>query len=142
VELELVTETLLAKLVEGVLVEVMGDAPPKDADWDAGVAFSARLAPQCMGILVWAGAGPNSAQRARIAKIDALKDIPTAIVSSSAVVRGIATAFSWLGKKVKGFAPAQIDDALDFLNVPAAVRPVTVRQLDELRTRLAGRRAS
>jgi hypothetical protein len=70
--------------------------------------------------------------------IPELKRIPSAVVTSSAVGRGIVTAVAWLGTKVRAFAPVNVRDALDYLRVPEELRYGILREVASLRMGLVG----
>ncbi len=49
--------------------------------------------------------GPNAKQRKQVAQVAAIRPQDAAMVSSSTFVRGVVTAVSWLGVRVKAFSP-------------------------------------
>ena len=73
-----------------------------------------------------------------MAKVKEVLPFPTAIVTHSAIARGIATAFAWIGKNVRAFSPDQLGDALLYLTVPAASQPELLSEVASMRVRIAG----
>ena len=79
----------------------------------------------------------SSLQRQRIIDVLTKKQITTAAITDDTVIRGIATAVSWFGAKIKAFSWKDIDKGLRYLEVP---EPTADKVRDELnRLRAAGR---
>ncbi|EDM78564.1 hypothetical protein PPSIR1_15040 [Plesiocystis pacifica SIR-1] len=74
----------------------------------------------------------SSAQRRAAVTVMTERDRPTAIVTKSRMVMGLATAASWLGAKIKAFSWEQRDQAARFLSVPEADIPAVLAALDAL----------
>lgn len=68
--------------------------------------------------LVVGAASINATQRAEVAKAFKEKDLQVAVVTNDRVVRGVITALSWLGARVKPFAWSDADRAVDSLELP------------------------
>ena len=105
------------------MVTVHTDAPPSEAEWDAYL-HDITLALQrgrVSGIVVFTrGGGPTSTQRIRYARVLERLNVvvPCAVVTDSAVARGIVTAIAWLtGKHIAAFPSAEIRYALGFAGV-------------------------
>jgi hypothetical protein len=133
--------TMLWKQVDRWVVVVHGDAPPSDEDWDGYVSFLMEAIVGRRGLVITEGAGPNGRQRERLVALPQVTASPFAVVTSSAVARGIVTALSWLGQSVKAFSPAKIDDALHHLEVPPDLRPWMLKQIASMRSELGGARS-
>jgi hypothetical protein len=103
---------------------VCGRRDPTDPEWDTYIRFLREnlvpgVAPR--SLVVTDGGGPNSAQRTRLTELISEHggEIKIAVVTASAVVRGIFTAMSWFATfNYRAFTPSQMDDALAFLDVP------------------------
>jgi hypothetical protein len=122
-----------------VAIVVHTEQPPSDGEWDGWIEVCAKRTPNRLGFLIFSdGGGPSSVQRSKLSKIPELKMIPSAVVTSSAIGRGIVTAIAWLGTKVRAFAPANVRDALDYLKVPEELRSGVLREVASLRMRLVG----
>lgn len=102
---------------------VCGRRDPTDHEWDSYIRFLREnlvpgVAPR--SLVITDGGGPNSAQRTRLTELisEHAGEIKIAVVTSSAVVRGIFTAMSWFATfNYRAFSPAQLDEALAFLDV-------------------------
>lgn len=102
----------------GTMTMVHTAEKPTDVEWDAMLAhFRANRAERV--IVFTDGGGPSTLQRGRLN--DALEGavVKTAIVSSSQVIRGIATALSWFNPGIRSFLPHQAPLALSYLGLAA-----------------------
>lgn len=102
---------------------VCGRRDPTDQEWDFYIRFLREnivpgVAPR--SLVITDGGGPNSAQRTKLTELVAehAGEIKIAVVTASAVVRGIFTAMSWFATfNYRAFTPRQLDEALVFLDV-------------------------
>jgi hypothetical protein len=136
-------ETLSTNMLWGekcdVAMAVHTEQAPSDGEWDGWIELCAKRTPNRLGFLIFSdGGGPSGVQRSKLSRIPELKMIPSAVVTSSAIGRGIVTAVAWLGTKVRAFAPLHVRDALDFLRVPEERRYEVLREVASLRMRLVG----
>jgi hypothetical protein len=60
-----------------------------------------------------------------------------AVVTDSALVRGVARAVGFLGVQVRAFSPKELTSALDFLVVPPSRHAELVRRIEILKAQLA-----
>jgi hypothetical protein len=89
-------------------------------------------------LIVTAGGAPNSAQRKDLADVVGKRKIPVAIVTASPTARAVITAFAWLGMyHGESFRPDRMEDALDYLSVDPAKRPLVLAEVARLQDRLA-----
>jgi hypothetical protein len=122
-----------------VVIGVHTEQAPSNSEWDGWIELCAKRAPNRLGFLIFTdGGGPSSVQRSKLSRIPELKTIPSAVVTSSAVARGIVTAVSWLGTKVRAFAPVNLRDALAYLRVPTELRHGILREVASMRMCLVG----
>jgi len=70
------------------------------------------------------------------------RDLPTAVVSESRVVVGIATAASWLGGRVKAFSWKDIQAATKYLGASHAQQIEIVAAVNQLREKAVQQLAS
>ncbi len=121
---------MMAKRVGSLIVSAHDSDAPTDAEWDAMLS----LIRGATGALVYtSGGGPNSAQRKRAAE-RGLTALRSAVLTTSTMARGVVTALSWLGATdTRAFGPEQVEEALAFLNVPAAERKEVTATLELLR---------
>ena len=91
---------------------------PTDEEWREMIALvkKADLA-KFRGISFSDGGAPNSAQRKLMNDCTQEFPVPSVVVTSNTLVRGVVTAMSWFNKNMRSFSPDQIDDALRHLNV-------------------------
>jgi hypothetical protein len=125
-----VLRTLAFTAEEDLLVLCHTSAPPADEEWETWLVREARR--EHKGILITTdGGAPNSRQRARVAEATGGKGKPrpgVALLTDSAVVRSVMTAFAWiLGQEhpMRAFPRAAIDEAVVWLRVRA--EPVRAR---------------
>jgi hypothetical protein len=139
VELETLPTNMLWGEKCDVVIGVHTERAPSDDEWDGWIELCAKRTPHRLGFLIFSdGGGPSSVQRSKLSRIPELKTIPSAVVTSSAVGRGIVTAVAWLGTKVRAFAPVNVRDALDYLRVPEELRYGILREVASLRMGLVG----
>lgn len=79
----------------------------------------------------------SSLQRQRIIDVLTGKAITTAAITDDAVIRGIATAVSWFGARIKAFSWKDLAKGLDYLNTPPEVAAAVLADLQ--RRKAAGR---
>jgi hypothetical protein len=104
------------------IVFVCGERAIDDRDWDAYLAFvSGALKKDLQNrSLVLAKGSLTSLQRKKLARVvePYEKTLKSAIVTESAIVRGIVTALQWFHRDVfRTFAPSDLDRALEFLDL-------------------------
>jgi hypothetical protein len=73
----------------------------------------------------------KATQRKSAADILKREDIPATVMTDNRMTRGILTAVSWLGAKVKAFSWAELDAAMDAANVPLESRAEVKRLATE-----------
>ena len=127
------------ELCGSTMVVVHGTRAPTDAEWREGLDYTRTVVHAVRGqLVVSAGGGPTPHQRKNLhdlfsKRVDGTP--PTAVVTSSAIARGIVTAFSWVVKdKIRAFPEKQFAEACAFAGADdtEAVR----RTVDRLKLRL------
>jgi len=99
---------------------------PADDEWQAWLRAYETRSPRIRGVLVRTlGGGPSSSQRKELVQALQAETIrtPTAILTSSAIARGVLTALSWFLSAERLPRTFTFDDvvaALTFLGVDAA----------------------
>jgi hypothetical protein len=129
------------RFVEHILVEVHLAADPSDAEWDAflDTGNDWMKGGELHGCLVLTeGGSPNAKQRKKMVDIPGVTEKPVAVVTHSLVARGAVTALSWLGHKIRSFAPDELDDAMSYATVSQAVRPKITETIASMKFELAG----
>lgn len=67
------------------------------------------------------GGGPDASQRMALATITAQRNATTHVFTGDRLVRGIVTAFRWIGGKASAHAPAEFVDVCSTAGYPPAV---------------------
>jgi hypothetical protein len=114
--------------------------PPTNEEWDVYV----RLLEQAMAthgsvkILVDTdGRPPTATQRAALTKVLGNRTTPTAILTRSAAIRTVLTAFRWWNPTMDAFSPDDLPKAMEFLQLAPGMRREIERTLAELRLEVA-----
>lgn len=133
--------TFLYEIAGGAHIAVHKEAAPTDGEWKAYLNHIAEHFDEVRGLIVHApsGAGPNVNQRGMAtAHWDGFGRAPQiAIMTSSALLKGAATALSWfLGKKLKAFGPDDYSGVGSYLGLTAAEVEVARATVDKLRKQL------
>ena len=79
----------------------------------------------------------SSAQRTLISGVLTSKGITTAFITDDSVSRGVATAASWMGARMKAFPWKDLRKGLEYLHTPPTVAASVEAELSRMRT--AGR---
>jgi hypothetical protein len=131
-----------------VFVTVHSADPPSDEEWARYLEVSkTHFGSLRASVIITDGGGPNSRQRALlIERYPEFGPVPVAVVSDSAITRGIVTALHWLGKNIRAFRPTDLARAFEYLSVPVAEHEALLHRVAVLRSELrsisAGERAS
>ena len=125
--------------VQDVLLMISGELGASDQDLSTWLERLAVYDYRGLLVSVRGNGGISSKQRGRIAdfwKRAGRKPPPVALVSDSAVSRGVLTAISWmLESSTKAFAPSDLRGALAFLGTSAPIAEVA-SHLDALHAAL------
>src|SRR5689334_10572703 len=110
-------------IAHGILVTCHVEQPD-DVEWAEHLAFLISVADSLRGVLVVTETPITSSQRQRLTSV--LRGRPplrVAVVTSSALVRGVITALTWVGvKERRAFAPDDLLEAIAYLQVPSDER--------------------
>jgi hypothetical protein len=80
----------------------------------------------------------TSLQRKAAAEAVKVKGTELAVVTDEAIVRGLVTAASWVGVKVKAFSWADLDKALRHLQVPDSSAGRVIRAVESFKGQALG----
>lgn len=109
---------MLFEYVSGVFVGVHTTEAPGDEEWLAHCRNLERERAAVLGVVVFTkGGGPSTAQRRqmRVAMHDSRAPL-TAILTSSALVRGIITSLNWFAdNRLQAFEPNDLAGAVRYL---------------------------
>ncbi len=132
-------DTLRFDIVDHVFVIVHADVPPDERDWARLMLVRNANRTKIRGNLVVAPprATINAAQRADVATFMKETGISIAVVTDSALIRGVARAVGFLGVQVRAFPPAELTSALNYLMVPASRHAELIRRVEISKAQLA-----
>jgi hypothetical protein len=132
------SDSLRFDIIDHVMLIVHADVPPTDGDWArmAVVRNASRTKLRSTLVLAPPRASINAAQRADVAKFMKETGTSVAVMTDSALIRGVAMAVGFLGVQVKAFGPNAITAALNFLVVPESRHSTFSRRIDALRAQL------
>jgi hypothetical protein len=122
------------------IIALHGRRPPSQQDWDAYLDDTAAVKdpPLLRGLVFTAGGAPNARQRARNIEvhrsIGVARDAMCSVISDSAVVRAILTAYTWTGMMtgMHAFAVRQMDEAFGYVGIEPGEKPALLDLLVRL----------
>ena len=79
----------------------------------------------------------SAGQRADVAQFMKETGISIAVVTDSALIRGVARAVGFLGVQVRAFTADELPSALNYLVVPPSRHELMFRRIDALNAQLA-----
>jgi hypothetical protein len=117
--------------LHGVVIAVHNARDPRREEWDIYLAMVRRVKAALDGdcskfkqLIFTDGGAPSAAQRHAVVSLSRgtrnADKLRVAIVSRSAVARGIVTAFRWLGFPLRSFAPDELAAMFAFLEISNA----------------------
>lgn len=132
-------DSLRFDIVDHVLLIVHADVPPSDADWSRLILVRNASRERLRSHLVIAPprASLNANQRADVARFMKETGISIAVVTDSALVRGVARAIGFLGVHLRAFTPGELTSALDFAIVPSSRHAEFTRRIGLMKSQLA-----
>lgn len=123
------------------VVTVHSDRPPTEEEWSRymGQADTYQPLEDQRILVVSEGGAPNATQRQQL--IDLLHDVrvPTAILTTSWIMRGSGAAVSWFNRSLRVFGPNAIEQALEHLQLTQWERREALRLLREFQNELGVR---
>lgn len=126
-------KTVSFRVMESWLLTVYGAADPTDAEWAVcAEKFKSMDLSQLRVLIYTKGGAPSAAQRKIMNDVVNGRSFPTAVVSSNVVVRGITTAMSWFNPKMKVFPPEELEEALEYIQVPNVKKPTFMTEIKKL----------
>ena len=130
-------------LVDHVMLIVHADTPPLDEDWARMAVFRNANRDKIRSNLVIAPprASISASQRADVASFMRESAVSIAVVTDSALIRGVARAVGFLGVQVRAFSPKELESALNYLIVPPSKHAEMIRRIDSLKAQLAAHAA-
>jgi hypothetical protein len=128
-------------LFEHIMLIVHADMPPDADDWARMSVVRNANASRLRGTLVVAPprAAINAAQRAEVASFMKMSGSSVAVLTDSALIRGVARAVAFLNLNVRAFEPVDIGAALNFLLLADVKHKDAIRRVEMLKAQLVGR---
>ncbi len=126
-------------LVDHVLLVVHADMRPHPEDWERLLLVRDANRQKIRATLVIAPphASLDSAQRSSVAQFTKATGGRIAVLTHSALVRGVARALGLLGLPVSAFSPPDILGALAFCGVPKSRHVDMLRRIEALEAHLS-----
>jgi len=135
------SETMKWRRLGRLVVTVHSKQPPTEDEWSRYMGQADVYQPlEDQRILVVSdGGAPNGTQRQQL--IDLLHDarVPTAILTSSWLMRGAGAAVSWFNPSLRVFGPLALQQALEHLQLTQWERTEALRLLREFQNELGVR---
>jgi hypothetical protein len=133
---------MLFEYVDHIFVGVHTSEDPRDEEWERHCQNIEREGKTLRGLLVYTeGGGPTARHRKRLQRtFENLVIPPTAILTDSAMVRGIITSINWFAdNQLAAFAPKDLSGALRYIarDGPALDTDKIVAMLARLAERLS-----
>jgi hypothetical protein len=102
-----------------IVVTLHNGMPPRDADWADYMSDVEHSGVRVRGILVIPrGTRITPKQRVEVQKWFEVNKARAALVTDSAISRGVVTALSWFGVSIKAYRESELEDAMRYLAVP------------------------
>lgn len=124
------------RVSDQLIVAVYSAKTPEDDEWKQYLEVLSTLEGDQSMLVLSAGGGPNTLQRRDLEAVTKRHDGRVAVVTTSRMARGIVTALSWLGTKIKAFDPRSLDDAMTFLELDEALRASALARARDLATQM------
>ena len=131
-------DSLRFDIIDHVMLIVHADIPPDDADWArmSTVRNANREKIRSKLVVAPPRASINASQRADVAQFMRETGTSIAVVTDSALIRGVARAVGFLGVQVRAFAPSELASALNFLVVAPSKHAEMSRRIDAMKAQL------
>ena len=131
-------DSLRFDIIDHVMLIVHADVPPDEADWArmAVVRNANREKIRSNLVIAPPRASINARQRADVAQFMRETGTSVAVLTDSALIRGVARAVGFLGVQVRAFAPSELASALNFLVVPPSRHAEMSRRIDAMKAQL------
>jgi hypothetical protein len=135
------TRTAAARVVGSVWVFVHTKENPSDDEWATLMKQYTDPNQKNVRTLVYSeGGAPNAGQRAKLKQLQGGVAVPIAVLTPSQMVRAAVTAIGWFNDRVRSFPADQMEEALNFLDIPLGQRETLKSAMAELREEVLGNR--
>ena len=113
-------QTMAMVRCERLLLLVHAPSAPTEAEWQHWIALCCEHPGPIRVLVETHGGGPDAKQRKALSAALQGRELRSAILTDSLVVRGIVTALAWLGITLRAFPLHEIQAAASFLELTAA----------------------
>lgn len=131
--------TVASRWVGDYWISVHGESPVSTEDWERAMPDLKSHIPFKGSLVYTQGGSPTAVQRKQMRELYPQNEAfpPTAILTDSVIARTAITALSvFIGNKVKGFPPPEVDAALTYIGAPASLCPEIKKALEELKAEM------
>jgi hypothetical protein len=122
-----------------VAVAFHDDSNPTDAEWNAWTTMcrtvQVRYQAEAAILVHTLGGAPHVRQRAELARVLAGAPVRSAVLTGSAITRGVVTAIAWLGVPVRAFRPDAWEEILAYLRLETEEAQDVAKVLQRLSSR-------
>lgn len=129
-----------AKVDESVYLYISApEKSPAESDFNEYILFlnrNLKTGIPLRSIVIERGPGLSAAQRKLLTDTTAKFQPVVAVVTPSALGRGVVTALSWFNKNFKAFTPAEMEGAFQHVGIPASLIVEVRRVITSLQTEL------
>jgi hypothetical protein len=128
---------MVITVIDRLFIVVYGTEDPSDDEWRAYLDLLKRHGiGQTRQLICTDGGEPNATQRRQLNDLLAGRPLPVAVISTSSRVRATVEALSWFNRKIRPFLPAELHEALEYLEVPQNRTDLIEREIRTLRLSL------
>lgn len=118
------------------VIYVSAKKPASDRDWAEYIEWlqkTRKPGEPFKSLVMDQAGGPNAAQRKQLNDVTAPCSLSVAVLSPSAVGRGVVTAMNWFKKdSYKAFLPTELDEAIASLDITGAAAAETRKAVLEM----------
>lgn len=121
-------------IIDDVIVSISRPGPIPMELWESYLRdMNTKGVKRCLAASSGGAVEVNSLQRKMVVQVLVARGIAVAGVTDDRLVRGLITALAWMGANIKAFSWAQLQEALEFLQVPPARSDAVIQALATLR---------
>lgn len=124
------------KVIDRLFVVVYAANPTQDEWWNYLEVVTRHGVARTAQIIFTDGYGPSLTQRRELEKQLTGGRSRVAVITTSAVLRGVVTVYSWFNSNIRVFPDNGISDALVYLEVPARRAVLVEGEVAKLRVEL------
>jgi len=122
------------KVIDRLFVVAYGAEAPSDRDWARYLdQVESHGVESTMQLVATEGGEPTARQRRELAEVVQGRWVPVVVLSNNRRIRATVTALSWFNRRIKAFPPADLRDAIDYLEIPRSRFDLIAGELAVLR---------